>query len=146
MLLCLGDLAAAVNVTFPIIEICTKARGSVKAAAAMVSGLLVVSIVMTLGSIVSASRLTWNWARDRGLPAWFSHISPRHRIFVRSIWVPIVVVICLACLKVGSYTAFSAFISLTLLALFTSYAIAISCMLRARLLDGMQHGSWSLGA
>jgi choline transport protein len=121
MLFCLGDLDAAVNATFPIIEICTQATGSVKAATAMVSGLLVVSVAVTLGSIASASRLTWAWARDGGLPAWFSHISTRHRVPVRSIWVPIVVVMCLACLNIGSYTAFSAFISLASLALFGKF-------------------------
>jgi choline transport protein len=146
LLFCLGDLDAAVNAAFPIIEICTQATGSVKAATAMVSGLLLVSIAVTLGSIASASRLTWAWARDGGLPDWFSHISSRHRVPVRSIWVPIVVVMCLACLNIGSYAAFGAFISLASLALFTSYAIAISCMLHARLMDGIQPGSWSLGA
>jgi len=146
MLFCLGDLDAAVNATFPIIEICTQATGSVKAATAMVSGLLVVSTAVTLGSIASASRLTWAWARDGGLPAWFSHISSRHRVPVRSIWVPIVVVMCLACLNIGSYAAFGAFVSLASLALFTSYAIAISCMLRARLMEGVPRASWSFGA
>jgi choline transport protein len=146
MMFCLGDLDAAVNATFPIIEICTQATGSVNAATAMVSGLLVVSIAVTLGSISSASRLTWAWARDGGLPAWFSHISTRHRVPVRSIWVPVGVVMCLACLNIGSYTAFSAFISLASLALFSSYAIAISCMLYARLMGGMQRAHWSLGA
>jgi choline transport protein len=53
---------------------------------------------------------------------------------------------CLACLNIGSYTAFSAFISLASLALFTSYAIAISCMLYARLVGGMQRAHWSFGA
>ena len=137
MLVFLGDLDAAVNATFPIVEICTQATGSVKAATAMVSGLLVVSTAVTLGNIASASKLTWAWARDGGLPAWFSHISSRHRVPVRSIWVPIVVVMCLAFLNIGSYAASGAFISLASLALFTSYAVAISCMLRARLMEGV---------
>jgi choline transport protein len=53
---------------------------------------------------------------------------------------------CLECLNIGSYAAFGALISLASLALFTSYAIAISCMLRARLMDGIRPGSCSLGA
>lgn len=146
MLFCLGDLDATVNAAFPIIEICTQATGSVRTATAMVSGLLIISCAVTLGSIASASRLTWAWARDGGLPTWFSHISKRHRVPVRSIWVPIIVVMCLACLNIGSYAALGAFISLASLALFTSYAIAIGCMLRARLMNIVQHGEWSLGS
>ncbi|KAK5683672.1 hypothetical protein LTS10_005206 [Elasticomyces elasticus] len=145
MLFCLGDMEAALSAPFPIIEICTQATGSVGAATAMVSGLMIISSAVTLGSIASASRLTWAWARDGGLPAWFSYISPRHRIPVRSIWLPIFLVMCLACLNIASYAAFGAFISLASLALFTSYAIAIACMLRSRLLNEVQYGGWQLG-
>jgi len=145
LLFCLGDLSAALDAPFPIIEICTQATGSLPAATAMVCGLLVISVAVTLGSIASASRLTWAWARDGGLPAWFSYISPRHRVPVRSVWLPILVVMCLACLNIASSAAFGAFISLASLALFTSYAIAISCMLRARILGIVQYGGWTLG-
>jgi amino acid transporter len=145
MLFCLGDMQAVANANFPIIQICLQATGSVPAATAMVCGLLVISVAVTLGSIASASRLTWAWARDGGLPAWFSYISPRHRVPVRSIWLPIVVVMCLACLNIASYAAFGAFIALASLALFTSYAIAIACMLRARLQNKVQYGGWTMG-
>ena len=145
ILFCMGDLTDALNAPFPIIEICQQATGSLRAATAMVSGLLVISVAVTLGSIASASRLTWAWARDGGLPAWFAHISPRHRVPVRSIWLPIVIVMCLACLNIASYAAFGAFISLASLALFTSYGIAIGCMLRARLQNKVQYGGWALG-
>ena len=145
ILFCMGDLSDALNAPFPIIEICYQATGSMKAATAMVSGLLVISVAVTLGSIASASRLTWAWARDGGLPAWFSQISPRHRVPVRSIWLPIFIVMCLACLNIASYAAFGAFISLASLALFTSYAIAIGSMLRARLQKKVQYGGWHLG-
>ncbi|KAK5133797.1 hypothetical protein LTR08_007226 [Meristemomyces frigidus] len=123
MLFCLGDMDAALSADFPIIEILTQATAP----------------------IASASRLTWAWARDGGLPAWFAHISAQHRIPVRSIWLPILVVMCLACLNIASSAAFGAFIALASLALFTSYAIAIGCMLRARLRNEVQYGGWTLG-
>ncbi|KAK6430490.1 hypothetical protein LTR95_013356 [Oleoguttula sp. CCFEE 5521] len=145
MLYCLGDMDAALAAPFPIIEICTQATGSVKAATAMVCGLLIISVAVTLGSIASASRLTWAWARDGGLPAWFSHISPRHRVPTRSIWLPIFIVMCLACLNIASYAAFGAFIALASLALFVSYMIAIGCMLQARLRKQVVFGGWTLG-
>jgi choline transport protein len=68
MLFCLGDLSEVANAAFPIIVVCQQATGSLKAATAMVCGLLVISFAVTLGSIASASRLTWAWARDGGLP------------------------------------------------------------------------------
>lgn len=145
ILFCLGDLDAAVNASFPFIEVCMQATGSKRAATAMVSGLLVISFAVTLSSIASASRLTWAWARDGGLPVWFAYVSPRHRVPVRAIGLPIVVVMCLACLNIGSSTAFSAFISLASLALFASYAIAIGCMLYARRSKESEGRRWSLG-
>ena len=142
---CLGDLTAAIDAPYPIIEICLQATGSARATTAMMCGLLIISFAVTLGNIASASRLTWAWARDGGLPAWFAYISPKHRVPVRSIWLPIFVVMCLACLNIASSAAFEAFLSLSCLALFASYAIAISCMLRARILAKVQYGGWTLG-
>ena len=92
ILFCIQDMEAAVSSAFPIVEICMQVTGSLQATTAMVSGLIIISFAVTLGSIASASRLTWAWARDGGLPAWFAHISPRHRIPVRSIWLPIFIV------------------------------------------------------
>ncbi|KAK3716360.1 hypothetical protein LTR37_006510 [Vermiconidia calcicola] len=145
ILFCMGDLDTALSSGFPIIEICRQATGSLRAATAMVCGLLIISLAVTLGSIASSSRLTWAWSRDGALPAWFSYISPRHRIPIRSIWLPIVIVMVLACLNIGSYAAFGAFIALASFALFTSYFIAIACMLRSRLQGKVQYGGWTLG-
>ena len=52
----------------------------------------------------------------------------------------------LALLNIASTAAFGAFIALASLALFTSYLIAIACMLYARLSkEGVQYGGWRLG-
>jgi choline transport protein len=74
MLFTMGSVEEAQKSSFPIIEICRQATGSVKAATAMVSGLLVISLSVNLASIASVSRLTWAWARDGALPQWFSHV------------------------------------------------------------------------
>lgn len=76
VLFTMGLLDNALNSSFPIIEICRQATGSVKATTAMVCGLLVISLAMNLASIASTSRLTWAWSRDGGLPAWFSFVCP----------------------------------------------------------------------
>lgn len=74
MLFTMGSVEEAQKSSFPIIEICRQATGSVKAATAMVSGLLVISLSVNLASIASVSRLTWAWARDGALPQWFSYV------------------------------------------------------------------------
>ena len=145
ILFTMGDLDAALSSPYPITEICTQATGSLSAATAMVCGLFVISFAVNLGSIASASRLTWAWARDGGLPAYFSYISPRHRVPVRAIWLPIIIVMALACLNVVNYAVFGAFIALASLACFASYFIAIACMLKARLSTKVEFGEWKLG-
>jgi len=47
----MGSLDDALNSSFPIIEICQGATGSIKAATAMVCGLLVISLSVNLASI-----------------------------------------------------------------------------------------------
>jgi len=52
----------------------------------------------------------------------------------------------LAVLNIPSTTAFNAFIALASLGLFSSYLIAIGCMLHARLSkEGVAYGGWTLG-
>lgn len=75
MLFTMGSVEEAQKSSFPIIEICQQATGSVKAATAMVSGLLMISLSVNLASIASVSRLTWAWARDGALPRWFAYVS-----------------------------------------------------------------------
>jgi len=75
ILFTMGSVEEAQQQGFPIIQICQQATGSLKAATAMVCGLLVISLSVTLASIASASRLTWAWARDGALPRWFAYVS-----------------------------------------------------------------------
>lgn len=75
ILFTMGSVEEAQQQSFPIIQICQQATGSLKVATAMVCGLLVISLSVTLASIASASRLTWAWARDGALPRWFAYVS-----------------------------------------------------------------------
>lgn len=72
-----------------------------------------------------------------------------------SLWAPIIIVMLLALLNVGSTaaTAFSAFIALSSLGLYSSYIIAISCILHARYTGRLgdkagaavlQYGEWRM--
>ena len=128
----------------------------------MCCGLLVISLSVNLASIASVSRLTWAWARDGGLPQYFayvcitkygfippsltsSQVSPRYRVPVRALWLPVFITMILALLNIASTAAFGAFIALSSMGLFASYMIAIGCMLYTRLTTGVQLGGWNSG-
>ncbi|KAE8311552.1 amino acid permease [Aspergillus transmontanensis] len=146
MLFTMGSVEDALNASFPIIEICQHATGSTQAATAMVCGLLVLGLSVTLASIASASRLTWAWARDGALPKWFSYIDRRHNVPIRAVWLPVFIVMVLACLNIASTAAFGAFIALSSIGLFVSYFIAISCMVHNRFRkDPVPMGNWNMG-
>ena len=79
LLFSIGDLTAALNTptTFPIIEIFKMATQSNGATNAMTAALISSLIFSSFGLMASASRLTWAFARDKGLPYshYLSHVS-----------------------------------------------------------------------
>lgn len=154
LLFCMGDTEEVLQSYYPIIPICMNAAGR-SGGTAMVVGLLVVTFCVVAASLASVSRITWAWARDGGLPTWFAKIHPRHRVPIRSLWLPICIVTILSMFTIGNTatsTVFAAFTSLSSLGLYSSYIIAISCMLHAKLTgrigDGpsyvVQYGGWKL--
>lgn len=70
LLFCIGDVDVALDspTGYPIIEIFRQATGSIPAATAMTSAIIIVAFFATLGILASTSRLTWAFARDKGLP------------------------------------------------------------------------------
>ncbi|KAK2810929.1 hypothetical protein FQN50_002520 [Emmonsiellopsis sp. PD_5] len=172
VLFTMGSIGDVLEASSPIMHIFYQATGSMRAATAMICGLLVVSFAVNLASIASTSRLTWAWSRDGALPEWFSYvrflfpltpvfICPRfpcsmltdpvqidrkHCVPVRAVWLPIAIVMILSCLNIASTTAFGAFVALSSIGLFASYIIAISCMVHARLTRNRLHfGEWTMG-
>ncbi|KAK1484402.1 LPXTG-domain-containing protein [Colletotrichum abscissum] len=141
-----GDPAtteAILSSDYPIIPLLFNAAGPA-AGTAMVVGLLVITFCVVAASLASVSRITWAWARDGGLPRYFAKIHPTHRVPIRSVWLPCVIVTCLSLFTVGNNataTVFSAFTALSSLGLYGSYIIAISCMLHARLTGRIGHGA-----
>lgn len=70
MLFCLGDPAVIMAFRPPYMAVFLQAVQDVPGAAAM-SGLIAVMIKFaTVAYLATASRLTWSFARDRGLPGW----------------------------------------------------------------------------
>ena len=78
LLFSMGDINAALSTPtgYPIIEIFYFATSSKLAATLMVSGIVVSAITSTWGLLSAASRMTWAFCRDNGLPysPYFAHV------------------------------------------------------------------------
>lgn len=70
LLLCIGDPVAALESStgYPVIEILRQATGSNAGATVLIVMLSWNGLVALFSSLASVSRLTWAFARDRGLP------------------------------------------------------------------------------
>ncbi|KAK7614754.1 amino acid/polyamine transporter I [Phyllosticta paracitricarpa] len=146
-----GDyISQVLKSPFPFIEICAKVTGSRVLATWMGIGLIFIGIGCSLGTFLSASRLTWAWARDNG----FGRASPyiaevnSRRIPARAVTVASLAAAVIALPNIKSKLIFAAMTSLATLALYLSYALAISCMLLNRFGLGSQTkslGQWNWG-
>ena len=72
VLFCVGDITAALQTPtgYPFIEIFTQATASKAGATAMTSIITVLAFCAIIAALAGSSRMTWSFARDRGLPGW----------------------------------------------------------------------------
>jgi choline transport protein len=139
-LLCLfsiSDLQAVIDTEtgYPLIEIMRQVTRSREGATAIYALILTVTFASMFGAVASVSRLTWAFARDDGLPFsnYFKHVDKKHRLPGRTVALVSVVIVLLSLINVGSSTALNAILSLSTIALYTSYIIPISCLIFMRL-------------
>jgi hypothetical protein len=170
-LFCIGDVGKAMNSTtgYGFIEVFFNATQSHAGASVMAAIPTALVICASFGFLASASRLTWAFARDRGLPfsKFLSHVrtifptnlrkqwlisifclqlSYEHAIPFRSVILCATLTGCICIINVGSTAAFNAIISLTTAGLFTSYEIAIVLMLLKKIKgEHIPYGPWTLG-
>jgi choline transport protein len=76
ILFCAGDisLALASPTGFPFIEIFNQATGTVAAATGMTVIIVLAQVLACIGLVATASRMTWAFARERGIPG-YNHLS-----------------------------------------------------------------------
>ena len=82
------------------------------------------------------------------LPSYFARVNPHFHVPIRSVWLPIALVMLLSLLNLANYTAFSVIVALGTFGLYQSYFIAIACVLHYRLTHERindEGGMWSLG-
>ncbi len=97
-----------------------------------------------LGGMTSASRMVYAFARDGGLPGHklWAKVSPRFRTPANAIWGLFACALLLAL----SVKAYSAVLSIAVLALYLSYGLPVAARLNARRLGRPSgKGPWTLG-
>lgn len=103
------DGLTATSTGVPLLALFYQALRS-KAGAIVLESLV---IVTGLGCLMAChtwqSRLCWSFARDRGIPfsSFFSKVNPRLDVPLRAHFLSSVLVAIVACLYLGSYTAFN---------------------------------------
>ncbi|KAJ8128327.1 hypothetical protein O1611_g5307 [Lasiodiplodia mahajangana] len=135
VLFCLGDIDSVINspTGFPFIQVFYNGTGR---AGATVMTIVVIVIIWcaVIGFAATASRMTWSFARDRGLPfhSFIRKVHPRTRVPVVAIIVVTVIPCVLNLIYIGSSTAFNDVISMSVSGLYASYLLPCSFLLWRR--------------
>ena len=146
----LGDMETDLKspTGFNFIQVFFDATNSHAGASVMTAILIALVVCASFGFLASASRQTWAFARDNGLPfsGFLSHVDQRTALPLRSITFCTVVASIIGLINIGSTVAFNAIVSLSIAGLFTSYLIVIVLMIIKRIKgDTINFGPWSLG-
>jgi len=99
-------------------------------------------------ALATTSREVWAFSRDRGLPGstWMSKMNQRWHVPFNAVYVTSFFTGVLSCINFGSTLAFNIIISLSLLALLSTYMISIGCVLLKRIRgEPLPTARWSMG-
>lgn len=136
-LYCLGDAQSVFDTDtgFPFIQIFYNSVGNVGGAVGMGVTVLILTWACSTGITTAASRMTWSFARDKGMPLskFLSKVSSRTRIPVVAIFVVTTFAALLVLIYIGSSTAFNDVISLTITGFYGSYFLPCIFLLYHRI-------------
>ncbi|KAF2469112.1 amino acid transporter [Lindgomyces ingoldianus] len=149
MIFCIGDLekalAAQETLFYPFIEIFRSAVKSTAGACIMASIILFMGIASGVGAYASASRILWSFSRDRGLPGHkFLFRLSKNSLPVPAICVTLLTTCLFSLIVLGSSVAFNALLSLTVVALFSTYLLVCILLLWRRIDGSLQPGDCSI--
>ncbi|KAJ4174160.1 hypothetical protein NW754_004575, partial [Fusarium falciforme] len=122
-----GVLSGPVGRISPFVQLYYNVSGGNQAATiGLTSFLPIISFCGTGTSVISAtSRIIWSFARDGGLPAYFSHIDEKTKVPVRAIMLTWGLISALSLIYIGNATAYYGISSATTVALIISYGFPI---------------------
>ncbi|KAF6218105.1 hypothetical protein HO133_006063 [Letharia lupina] len=142
MVFCLGNIdtiSSTPPTQYPFMAVFAQAVGSNSGGAGMVAVIIFMYVCATTTSLASSSRMTWSFARDRGLPfsEHLSRINRRTSLPLYPIFLTAVFTCLLALINIGSSVAFNDVISLTVGGLYSSYLICCTLLLWRRCTGGI---------
>ncbi|KAF3401981.1 Choline transport protein [Penicillium rolfsii] len=145
-LFCIQSVDNVTNADLPFMELMLETVG-LKGGTVLLAFFIFNGIGQGIGILTTASRLTWGFARDGGLPfsRYFSHVDPVWQVPARALWGQGVVIAIVGILYLFANTVLEAILSVSTIALTVSYAMPIMALLvvgRDKLPDG---GSAGLG-
>ncbi|MBI5200467.1 MAG: amino acid permease [Elusimicrobia bacterium] len=137
------DLAASAAAANPFIDVAERAFGKWWGSA-MDWAIMPAMWCCGLSSITANARMTFAFARDKGMPGWrqWCKVSPKFRTPAHAVWLSVALAFVVA-LYSG---AFNVIASLSTIGLYVSYIIPVVLVLRARLSGKWAElGPWNLG-
>ena len=132
---------------YDFIEVFYRAVGKA-GTAGMTAVLIILMWCATFGFLATASRQTWAFARDRGLPfsSYFAKVNRTLALPLRAIVLCSIIPCLIGLINIGSTVAFNAIVSLTEAGLFISYLIPIMLIMIKKIKgEQVKYGPWSMG-
>lgn len=145
VLFTLGDVKAVLGTDYiyPFIQVFLQSNNSTSGTTAMSAIILALTFLSTIGLVATSSRMTWSFARDRGLPGWryLSKVNSRTSIPVVAILVTTFLSVLLDLIELGSATVLNILISLAINSFYASYLLSAGLLLWRRCSGGVKaHG------
>ena len=150
VLFCLGDLETALTTPtgYPIIQVVYGATGSKATTTAFVCFIIFNGLIAMFSSLASVSRLTWAFARDKGLPFSnvFGAVHPTLRIPLNSLILVSIIIALIQLINIGSTSAIFAILSMSTIGLYASYVLPILFIALAKMRgEKIAYGPFKLG-
>jgi amino acid transporter len=143
------DEALSTKTGYPVIEIVFNAVEDKLATSAIIGILIAMFVFATVGIMASSSRLTWAFARDKGLPfsQHLARIHPRFKLPLNAIILTAIINLLLSLINIASVTAFNAMLSLAIISLYLTYVapIILILYLRVRYPTSIEWGPFRMG-
>ncbi|KJK65787.1 amino acid permease GABA permease [Aspergillus parasiticus SU-1] len=133
----------------PFISVFSEATKNAVGASILVVVILLLFFMITISCMASASRQTFAFARDNGLPFsnWLGAVHPTLHIPVNSVILTCAFSIIMFLINIGSGVAMNALLSLATSPLMGTYMICIACVIVRRITKSpsLPPSRWSLG-
>jgi amino acid transporter len=146
ILFCIGNVDRVLNSAtgFPFIQIFYDSTQSYTGASVMTALIMVLTGACSTGITATASRMTWSFARDKGLPfsRFLSQVNHRTKVPIVSVTVVCGFACALTLIYIGSTTAFNDVISLTVTGFYSTYFLPSALLLYHRIKGNvLPHGT-----